>query len=84
MRTEFRVPCSTGTYADTLTALGLAKLLRALGGESVRIQRLLDSSHYLISSKTHIADASDAPFQHLFPRVLMNGVSSTLVPDSFA
>jgi hypothetical protein len=70
MRTEFRVPCNTGTYSDTLTALGLAKLLRALGGDGIRIQRPPDSSYYLISSKTPIADASSTPFQSLFPRIV--------------
>lgn len=75
MRTEFRVPCSTGTYADTLTALGLAKLLRALGGEGIRIQRPHDSSHYLVSSKTAIADASHMPFQQLFSKIVMNGAA---------
>jgi hypothetical protein len=73
MRTEFRVPCSTGTYSDTLTALGLAKLLRALGGEKVRIQRLSDSSEYLVTSNTDIGVASEAPFQRLFSRIITKG-----------
>jgi hypothetical protein len=70
MRTEFRVPCHTGTYADTLTALGFAKLLGALGGEGIRIQRLPESSFYLVSSKTDILDATNIPFQHLYPRII--------------
>jgi hypothetical protein len=73
MRTEFRVPCSTGTYSDTLIALGLAKLLRALGGDGIRIQRPPDSSYYLVTSKTDIADASNAPFQRLFSRIITKG-----------
>ena len=81
MRTEFRVPCSTGTYADTLVALGFAKLLRALGGEGVRIQRLPDASHYLITSKTEIVDATDAPYQSLFPNIVMKGEPTTSSAD---
>jgi hypothetical protein len=73
MRTEFRVPCTTGTYADTLVALGLAKLLRALGAESVRIQRSPEMGYFLISSRTPVEDASKAPFQHLFPRIVTKG-----------
>lgn len=73
MRTEFRVPCTTGTYADTLVALGLAKLLRALGSEDVRIQRPPEAGYFLVSSRTSVEDASAEPFQHLFPRIATKG-----------
>lgn len=73
MRTEFRVPCTTGTYADTLVALGLAKLLRALGAEGVRIRRPPESGHFIVSSRTPIRDVSEELFQHLFPRIVTRG-----------
>lgn len=81
MRTEFRVPCTTGTYADTLVALGLAKLLRALGGEGVRIRRSPDASYFLISSKTPIEDSSQTAFQYLFSRIVTKGETVTSASD---
>lgn len=81
MRTEFRVPCTTGTYADTLVALGLAKLLRALGAEGVRIQRPPESGHFLVSSRTPVGDASEEPFQHLFPRIVTKGEATASGSD---
>ncbi|GIW26185.1 hypothetical protein [Meiothermus sp.] len=81
MRTEFRVPCTTGTYADTLTALGLAKLLTVLGATEVRIQRPPNASYYLVSSKTPIPNATNAPFQYLFPGIVTKGKSITSAAD---
>ena len=76
MRTEFRVPCVTGTYADTLTALGLSKLLEALGGQNIRIQHPTNSSDYIVSSSTPIEDVSNTEFQRLFSRIIMKGEKS--------
>jgi hypothetical protein len=73
MRTEFRVPCTTGTYADTLVALGLARLIRVLGGEGVRIRRSPGSSYFSVSSRKPIYDCSQATFQYLFPRIVTKG-----------
>jgi hypothetical protein len=73
MRTEFRVPCTTGTYADTLVALGLARLIRVLGGEGVRIRRSPGSSYFSVSSRKPIYDSSQANFQYLFPRIVTKG-----------
>lgn len=81
MRTEFRVPCTTGTYTDALVALGLAKLLSVLGGEGIRIQRSSDTGYFLVSSKTSIEDSSQTPFQYLFPRIITKGESPTSAAD---
>jgi hypothetical protein len=59
----------------------LAKLLTALGGTEIRIQRSLNSAYYQVSSETPIPDATQTPFQHLFPRILTNGEPSTSAAD---